>query len=171
MCTDIFHPFNVFMAERIARIIGLDICGIDIMTPDISEPLHENGGAVLEVNAGPGFRMHLAPIEGLPRNVSEPVIDMLYPAGSSSRIPIIAVSGTNGKTTTTRLIAHIVKTMGYKVGFTTTDGIYIHNRMVEQGDCTGPLSAEFGLKDPTVEYAWLEGAHGGLLKERPGFQN
>ena len=169
--TDIVHPFNVFMAERIARIIGLDICGIDLMTPDIREPLHENGGAVLEVNAGPGFRMHLAPIEGLPRNVAEPVIDMLYPPGTSSRIPIIAVSGTNGKTTTTRLIAHIVKTMGYKVGFTTTDGIYIHNRMVEQGDCTGPLSAEFVLKDPTVEYAVLECARGGILKAGLGFHN
>ena len=169
--TDIVHPFNVFMAERIARIIGLDICGIDLMTPDIREPLHENGGAVLEVNAGPGFRMHLAPIEGLPRNVAEPVIDMLYPPGSSSRIPVIAVSGTNGKTTTTRLIAHIVKTMGYKVGFTTTDGIYIHNRMVEQGDCTGPLSAEFVLKDPTVEYAVLECARGGILKAGLGFHN
>jgi cyanophycin synthetase len=169
--TDIVHPFNVFMAERIARIIGLDICGIDLMTPDIREPLHENGGAVLEVNAGPGFRMHLAPIEGLPRNVAEPVIDMLYPPGSSSRIPVIAVSGTNGKTTTTRLLAHIIKTMGYKVGFTTTDGIYIHNRMVEQGDCTGPLSAEFVLKDPTVEYAVLECARGGILKAGLGFHN
>src|SRR6185436_15056597 len=144
--TEIVHPFNVFMAERIARIIGLDICGIDIMTPDISLPLHENGGAVLEVNAGPGFRMHIAPAEGLERNVAEPVIDMLYPPGSTARIPIIAVSGTNGKTTTTRLIAHIVKTMGFKVGFTTTDGIYIQNRMVEAGDCTGPLSAEFVLR-------------------------
>ena len=169
--TDVVHPFNVFMAERIARIIGLDICGIDIMTPDIREPLHENGGAVLEVNAGPGFRMHLAPIEGLPRNVAEPVIDMLYPPGSTSRIPVIAVTGTNGKTTTTRLLAHIVKTMGYKVGFTTTDGIYIHNRMVEQGDCTGPLSAEFVLKDPTVEYAVLECARGGILKAGLGFHN
>jgi cyanophycin synthetase len=169
--TDIVHPFNVFMAERIARIIGLDICGIDLMTPDIREPLHENGGAVLEVNAGPGFRMHLAPIKGLPRNVAEPVIDMLYPPGSSSRIPVIAISGTNGKTTTTRLIAHIVKTMGYKVGFTTTDGIYIHNRMVEKGDCTGPLSAEFVLKDPTVEYAVLECARGGILKAGLGFHN
>lgn len=95
--TDIVHPYNVFMAERIARIIGLDICGIDIMTPDISVPMHENGGAVLEVNAGPGFRMHIAPAEGLPRNVAEPVIDMLYPPGVSSRIPIIAITGTNGK--------------------------------------------------------------------------
>ena len=169
--TEIVHPYNVFMAERIARIIGLDICGIDIMTPDISVPLYENGGAVLEVNAGPGFRMHIAPAEGLPRNVAEPVIDMLYPPGSSARIPIIAVTGTNGKTTTTRLIAHIVKTMGFKVGFTTTDGIYIQNRMVEQGDCTGPLSAEFVLRDPTVEYAVLECARGGILKAGLGFHN
>ncbi len=169
--TEIVHPYNVFMAERIARIIGLDICGIDIMTPDISVPIYENGGAVLEVNAGPGFRMHIAPAEGLPRNVAEPVIDMLYPPGSSARIPIIAVTGTNGKTTTTRLIAHIVKTMGYKVGFTTTDGIYIQNRMVESGDCTGPLSAEFVLRDPTVEYAVLECARGGILKAGLGFHN
>jgi cyanophycin synthetase len=169
--TDFVHPYNVFLAERIARIIGLDICGIDIMTPDISVPLHENGGAVLEVNAGPGFRMHIAPAEGLPRNVAEPVVDMLYPAGSNARIPIIAVTGTNGKTTTTRLIAHIVKTMGIKVGFTTTDGIYIQNRMVEQGDCTGPISAEFVLRDPTVEFAVLECARGGILKAGLGFHN
>jgi cyanophycin synthetase len=169
--TEIVHPYNVFMAERIARIIGLDICGIDIMTPDISVPMYENGGAVLEVNAGPGFRMHIAPAEGLPRNVAEPVIDMLYPPGSTARIPIIAVTGTNGKTTTTRLIAHIVKTMGYKVGFTTTDGIYIQNRMVEQGDCTGPLSAEFVLRDPTVDFAVLECARGGILKAGLGFHN
>lgn len=169
--TEIVHPFNVFLAERIARIIGLDICGIDIMSPDISEPLHENGAAVLEVNAGPGFRMHIAPAEGLPRNVAEPVIDMLYPPGSTARIPIIAVSGTNGKTTTTRLIAHIVKTMGHKVGFTTTDGIYIQNQMVEKGDCTGPLSAEFVLRDPTVDFAVLECARGGILKAGLGFHN
>ncbi len=169
--TDLVHPNNVFMAERIAKIIGLDICGIDIMTPDISVPLKENGGAVLEVNAAPGFRMHIAPTEGLPRNVAEPVVDMLYPLGSSARIPIIAVTGTNGKTTTTRLIAHMVKTMGHKVGFTTTDGIYIQNRMMEQGDCTGPVSAEFVLKDPTVDFAVLECARGGILKAGLGFHN
>jgi cyanophycin synthetase len=169
--TDLVHPSNVFLAERIARIIGLDICGIDLMTNDISEPLQDTGGAVLEVNAAPGFRMHVAPSEGLPRNVAEPVVDMLYPPGSSARIPIIAVTGTNGKTTTTRLIAHIVKTLGYKVGFTTTDGIYIQNRMVEQGDCTGPLSAEFVLKDPTVDFAVLECARGGILKAGLGFHN
>ena len=167
--TDLVHPYNVFLAERIARIIGLDICGIDIMASDLTTPLNENGGAILEVNAGPGFRMHIAPTEGLPRNVAEPVIDMMYPQGSNSRIPIIAVSGTNGKTTTTRLIAHMVKTMGYKVGFTTTDGIYIQNRMMQAGDCTGPMSAEFVLKDPTVDFAVLECARGGILRAGLGF--
>lgn len=169
--TDLVHPYNVFMAERISRIIGLDICGIDIMAPDLTTPIIENGGAVLEVNAGPGFRMHIAPTEGLPRNVAEPVIDMLYPPGSPAKIPIIAVTGTNGKTTTTRLIAHIMKTVRYKVGFTTTDGIYIQNRMLEQGDCTGPVSAEFVLRDPTVDFAVLECARGGILRAGLGFHN
>jgi len=167
--TDLVHPFNVFMCERIARIIGLDICGVDIMTNDISRPLDEDGGAVLEVNAAPGFRMHIAPTEGLPRNVAEPVIDMLYPPGSNVRIPIIAVTGTNGKTTTTRLIAHMAKTAGFKVGFTTTDGVYIQNQMVQKGDCTGPVSAEFVLKDPTVDFAVLECARGGILRAGLGF--
>lgn len=162
--TDLVHPYNVFMAERIARVVGLDICGIDIMAPDLFTPIRENGGAILEVNAAPGFRMHIAPTDGLPRNVAEPVIDMLFPPGTSSRIPIIAVTGTNGKTTTTRLMAHMVKTMGYKVGFTTTDGIYIQNRMLQAGDCTGPVSAEFVLKDPTVNFAVLETARGGILR-------
>ena len=125
--TDMMHPSLVFMSERISRIVGLDICGIDFMTKDISRPVSEVGGAVLEVNAGPGFRMHLAPAEGLPRNVAGPVIDMLYPPGSQSRIPIVAVTGTNGKTTTTRLLAHMAKMMGHTVGYTTTDGIYIQN--------------------------------------------
>lgn len=169
--TDIVHPDNVMMCERIARIIGLDICGIDIMTPDISEPIAEAGGAVLEVNAAPGFRMHIAPTEGLPRNVAEPVVDMLFPPGSSSRIPIVAVTGTNGKTTTTRLIAHMAKTTGYKVGFTTTDGIYIQNQMLMKGDCTGPASTEFVLKDPTVDFAVLECARGGILRAGLGFDH
>jgi cyanophycin synthetase len=167
--TDMVHPYNVFMAERIARIIGLDICGIDIMAPNLTEPISENGGAILEVNAAPGFRMHIAPTEGLPRNVAEPVIDMLFPPGTTARIPIIAVTGTNGKTTTTRLMAHIVKTMGHKVGFTTTDGIYIQNRMLQSGDCTGPVSAEFVLKDPSVDFAVLETARGGILRAGLGF--
>jgi len=167
--TEIVHPNNIFTAERIARVIGLDICGIDIMSPDISVPMPENRGVVLEVNAAPGFRMHLAPSEGIGRNVAEPVVDMLFPAGSQGRIPIVAITGTNGKTTTTRLTAHIAKTMGYKVGFTTSDGIYIQNRMLEKGDTTGPLSAKFVLMDPTVDYAVLECARGGMLKAGLGF--
>jgi cyanophycin synthetase len=167
--TDYVHPNNIFLAERIARIIGLDICGIDIMASDLSTPLEENGGAVLEVNAAPGFRMHIDPSEGLARNVAEPVIDMLYPPGASSRIPIIAISGTNGKTTTTRLTAHLVKSMGHKVGFTTSDGVYIQNMMMMKGDCTGPVSAEFVLKDPTVDFAVLECARGGILRAGLGF--
>lgn len=169
--TDIVHPDNVFMAERIARIIGLDICGIDVMCHDISEPVAKSGGAILEVNAGPGFRMHLAPTEGLPRNVAAAVVDMLYPPGSTSRIPIVAVTGTNGKTTTTRLLAHMVKMMGHNVGFTTSDGVYIQNQLLMTGDCTGPISAEFVIKDPTVDFAVLETARGGLLRAGLGFHN
>lgn len=169
--TDYVHPSNIFMAERIAKIIGLNICGIDVMASDLSTPVTENGGAVLEVNAAPGFRMHLDPTEGLPRNVAEPVIDMLYPPGTSARIPIIAISGTNGKTTTTRLIAHIVKQMGYKVGYTTTDGVYVQNQMMMRGDCTGPVSAEFVLRDPTVDFAVLECARGGILRAGLGFHH
>lgn len=167
--TDMVHPQNIFMCERIARVIGLDICGIDIMANNLTELLTDNGGVVLEVNAAPGFRMHLAPSEGLPRNVAAPVIDMLYPPGKSARIPIIAVTGTNGKTTTTRLIAHIVKNNGYRVGFTTSDGVYIQNSMLLKGDTTGPISAEFVLKDPTVEFAVLETARGGILRSGLGF--
>lgn len=167
--TDMMHPENIFLCERISRIIGLDVCGIDIMAENLTQSLKENGGVILEVNAAPGFRMHLAPSEGLPRNVAAPVIDMLYPPGKPSRIPIIAVTGTNGKTTTTRLLAHIVKNNGYKVGFTTSDGIYIQNHMMEKGDTTGPYSAEYILKDPTVEFAVLETARGGILRSGLGF--
>lgn len=167
--TDMIHPENIFLAERISRVIGLDVCGIDIMAENLTQPLKENGGVILEVNAAPGFRMHLAPSEGLPRNVAAPVIDMLYPPGKPSRIPIVAVTGTNGKTTTTRLLAHIVKNNGFKVGFTTSDGIYIQNHMLEKGDTTGPISAEYILKDPTVEFAVLETARGGILRAGLGF--
>lgn len=167
--TDLMHPENIFLCERISRVIGLDVCGIDIMAQNLTQPLKENGGCILEVNAAPGFRMHLAPSEGLPRNVAAPVIDMLYPPGKPSRIPIIAVTGTNGKTTTTRLMAHIVKNNGFRVGFTTSDGIYVQNHMMEKGDTTGPISAEYILKDPTVEFAVLETARGGILRSGLGF--
>jgi len=167
--TDHVHPQNIFICERISKIIGLDICGIDIMAENLTEPLTETGGVVLEVNAAPGFRMHIAPSEGLPRNVAGHVIDMLYPTGKSARIPIIAVTGTNGKTTTTRLIAHIVKNNGHRVGFTTSDGIYVQNTMMLKGDTTGPVSSEFILKDPTVDFAVLETARGGILRAGLGF--
>ena len=169
--TDEVHPTNIFMCERISKIIGLDICGIDIMAADLRAPISENGGAVLEVNAAPGFRMHIDPAVGLGRNVAEPVIDMLFPKGSEGRIPIIAVTGTNGKTTTTRLVAHIAKSAGYKVGYTTSDGVYIQNQLLMKGDCTGPVSSTFVLRDPTVDFAVLECARGGILKNGLAFQN
>ena len=169
--TDEVHPDNIFMCERISKIIGLDICGIDIMAPHLRLPVSQNGGAILEVNAAPGFRMHIDPAVGIGRNVAEPVIDMLFPKGSEGRIPIIAITGTNGKTTTTRLVAHIAKSAGYKVGYTTSDGVYIQNQLLMKGDCTGPVSSLFVLKDPTVEFAVLECARGGILKNGLAFQN
>ncbi|MFZ1263988.1 MAG: cyanophycin synthetase [Chitinophagaceae bacterium] len=169
--TDEVHPANIFMFERIAKIIGLDICGVDVMATDLRTPVAENGGAILEVNAAPGFRMHIDPSEGLPRNVAEPVVEMLFPKGSAGRIPIIAITGTNGKTTTTRLTAHIAKSAGKKVGYTTSDGVYIQNQMMMKGDCTGPVSSTFVLKDPTVDFAILECARGGILKSGLAFQN
>lgn len=167
--TDEVHPDNIFIFERIARIIGLDIAGIDVIAPDVSTPLIKNGGAIVEVNAAPGFRMHIAPSEGLPRNVAEPVVNMLFPPGEKFRIPIIAVTGTNGKTTTTRLIAHIMKNIGKNPGYTTTEGVYIGNRLIQPGDNTGPVSAQMVLRDPTVEVAVLEVARGGLLRAGLGF--
>ena len=167
--TDEVHPDNIFLFERIARIIGLDVAGIDVVAPDVSSPIVKNGGGIVEVNAAPGFRMHLAPSEGLPRNVAEPVVNMLFPPGEKFRIPIIAVTGTNGKTTTTRLIAHIMKNVGKNVGFTTTEGVYIGNKLIQAGDNTGPVSAQMVLRDPTVEIAVLETARGGLLRAGLGF--
>jgi cyanophycin synthetase len=167
--TDDIHPENIWLAERVAKVIGLDIAGIDIVTPDISRPLREVDGVVVEVNAAPGLRMHLAPSQGIARNVAEPIIEMLFPAGTPSRIPIIGITGTNGKTTTTRLIAHIYKQTNRTVGYTTTDGIYIGDFLVENGDNTGPQSAQLILNDPTVEVAVLECARGGILRSGLGF--
>lgn len=169
--TDEVHPQNVFLFERIARIIGLDIAGVDVIAPNVSEPLVQNGGGIIEVNAAPGFRMHLSPSEGIGRNVAEHVIDMLFPNGAESRIPIFAITGTNGKTTTTRLIAHILKGTGRTVGFTTTDGTYIANQQITQGDNTGPVSAQLVLKDPTVDVAVLETARGGIIRAGLGFDH
>lgn len=167
--TDEIHPENIWLCQRVAGIIGLDIAGIDVVTPDISQPIRETEGVIVEVNAAPGFRMHTAPSIGIPRNVGEPVIDMLFPPGSPCRIPIVAVTGTNGKTTTTRLIAHIFKHIHKVVGYTTTDGIYIGDWIVEKGDTTGPYSAQVILRDPTVEVAVLETARGGILRSGLGF--
>ncbi|KXK00028.1 MAG: UDP-N-acetylmuramyl tripeptide synthetase [Acidobacteria bacterium OLB17] len=167
--TDEVHPENVFLFERIARIIGLDVAGIDIIAENVAQPLRDIRGGIIEVNAAPGFRMHLAPSEGIGRNVAEHVIDMLFPTGTPARIPIIAITGTNGKTTTTRLIAHILKNSGRNVGFTTTDGTYIGNQQIVTGDNTGPISAQLVLKDPTVEVGVLETARGGIIRSGLGF--
>lgn len=166
--TDFIHPEIVQMAERAARSIGLDICGIDMVINDICKPLRNNG-VVLEVNAAPGFRMHTHPVKGKPRPVGEKVIEMLFPPGSTGRIPLTAITGTNGKTTTTRLLAHIARLAGYHTGYTTTEGIYIGNELVEEGDCTGPLSASKVLRDKTVDFAVLECARGGMLRSGLAF--
>lgn len=167
--TDDIHPENLWLAQRVAKIIGLDIAGIDVVTPDISKPLREMDGVIVEVNAAPGFRMHVAPSQGIARNVAAPVLDMLFPPGTPSRIPIVAVTGTNGKTTTTRLLAHIYKSTGVTVGYTTTDATYIGDYLVQKGDNTGPQSAQLILQDPTVEVAILESARGGILRSGLGF--
>ena len=169
--TDEIHPRNVWLAQRVAKIIGLDIAGIDIVTSDISKPLKETKGVIVEVNAAPGFRMHAAPSHGLPRNVGASVLEMLFPEQTPSRIPIVAITGTNGKTTTTRLTAHIYRQTDKIVGFTATDGIYIQEYLVEAGDNTGPYSAGAILKDPTVEVAVLETARGGILRSGLAFDS
>jgi cyanophycin synthetase len=162
--TDRVHPANIELAERIACLVDLDIAGIDVVAPSIETPVVENGGGIVEVNAAPGFRMHLAPTEGKPRPVGEAVVDMLFPPGCESRIPIITITGTNGKTTTARLCAHIAKMAGKNVGLTTSDGIYIRNQLVQKGDTTGPNSAQVVLRDPSVNFAVLETARGGILR-------
>lgn len=167
--TDEIHPDNITSCEMAAGIVGLDIAGIDVLSPDISVPFRENGAVIIEVNAAPGLRMHSHPSEGKARNVGAPVIDMLYPPGQPYTIPVIAVTGTNGKTTTTRLVAHLFRQTGKTVGFTTTDGVYLQNRLVMEGDMTGPFSANIILSNPTVDVAVLETARGGLLRAGLGW--
>ena len=170
--TDKVHPYNKFMLERAARLLNLNICGIDVMTKNIEIPITSEIGRILEINASPGLRMHLNPSNGKAHNVGEPIIKMLFPEiNTTARIPIIAITGTNGKTTTTRLVAHLAKQTGLKVGYTTTDGIYIGDHLIHEGDCTGPVSAKTILFDPTVDFAVLECARGGILRSGLGFDN
>ncbi|MFN8423974.1 MAG: cyanophycin synthetase [Anaerolineae bacterium] len=168
--TDIVHPDNREMAIRAARAIGLDVAGVDFLCDDISRSYAESGGAICEVNAAPGFRMHVSPSEGTPRDAAGPVMDMLFPPGSPSRIPIAAVTGTNGKTTTARMIAHIAKMSGHTVGLATTDGVYIDAKLTVAGDMTGPQAARMILRDPTIDLAVLETARGGLLRAGMGYK-
>ncbi len=169
--TDVIHPDNREMAVRAARAIGLDVCGIDFLTDDIARSFHETGGAICEVNAAPGFRMHVAPSEGQPRDVAGPVIDMLFPPGTPSRVPIASITGTNGKTTTTRMVGHILKMAGSRVGMTTSDGVYIDGHLTVPGDMTGPTAARMALRDPHTDVAVLETARGGLLRAGLGYRN
>jgi cyanophycin synthetase len=168
--TDIIHPVNRDMAERAAKAIDLDVCGVDFITHDITRSYRIDGGAICEVNAAPGFRMHVAPSEGTPRDVAGPVMDMLFPPGTPSRIPIAAITGTNGKTTTARLTAHIFKGAGNSVGMTTTDAVYIDGHKTVEGDMTGPVAARMVLRDPSVDVAVMETARGGLLRRGMGYR-
>ena len=169
--TDEIHPDTLWLAERVSHIIGLDVAGIDVITTDITKTLAEVDGTIVEVNAAPGLRMHISPCQGVGRNVAAPILNMLFPPGTPTRIPIVAITGTNGKTTTTRLIAHIFSQVYNAVGFTTTDGIYIGDRLLEKGDTTGPQSAQIILQDPTVDIAILETARGGILRSGLAFQH
>lgn len=167
--TDQVHPGNARLAELAAQILALDVAGLDMLCRDIGRPLAEQGGAIVEVNAAPGLRMHLHPSSGQPRAVGEPIVDMLYPAGAPARIPILAVTGTNGKTTVTRLLGHMFETARCVVGMTCTDGTYIDKERILSGDCSGPRSATAVLMHPRVEVAVLETARGGILREGLAF--
>ena len=169
--TDAVHPDNREMAVRAIQAVGLDVGGVDFLTDDISQSYKDIGGAIVEVNAAPGFRMHVAPSEGQPRDVAGKVIEMLFPTGTPSRIPIAAITGTNGKTTTSRMLAHILKTCGKTVGLTTTDGIYVNGKQTVKGDTTGPKSAQMVLRDPVVDFAVFETARGGLVRSGLGYDS
>lgn len=165
--TDEVHPSIRSMCERAARLVSLDICGVDLITEDISQPVKRGG--ILELNAGPGLRMHCFPSEGKPRDVGGAIVEMIYPKGENGRIPIISVTGTNGKTTVTRMVSHVLESLGQTVGLTTTDGIYIAGERVVEGDTTGPGSAQAVLSDPSVEVAVLETARGGIVRRGLGY--
>ncbi len=167
--TDEIHPDNAAIAVQAAATIGLDVAGIDMMAPDIARSVAETGGGIVEVNAAPGLRMHIAPSEGIARDVAKPIIASLLPKGSNSRIPIFAVTGTNGKTTTVRMMARILTEAGYRVGFTSTTGVYVEKRRLAAGDASGPKSARMLLRNPCVDAVVLETARGGLLREGLGF--
>ncbi|AMV32376.1 Cyanophycin synthetase [Pirellula sp. SH-Sr6A] len=167
--TDIVHPDVARQCVEAARVIGLDIAGVDVVAQDITQPLQGQRGVIVEINAGPGLRMHIEPSSGQGRPVGEAIIDMMFPEGNNGRVPIVSVTGVNGKTTTTRLVSHIVGCTGKKVGMTCTDGIYIHGRRIDSGDCSGPQSARSVLMNPAVEAAVLETARGGILREGLGF--
>lgn len=167
--TEAIHPYNAAIAEQAAAVVGLDVCGIDFLCPDIARPVSETGGGIVEVNAAPGFRMHLEPSSGKPRNVAKPVIDLLFPEGRSSRIPIFAITGTNGKSTTVRMVTRILRERGDNVGMTTTSGVYFNEHLLKRGDASGPKSARMVLANPKVDAAVLETARGGILREGLGF--
>ncbi len=166
--TDVIHPDNRDMAVRAVTAIGLDVGGVDFLSPDITESYKQIGGGICEINAAPGFRMHVSPSEGLPRDVAGPVIDMLFPAGTPSRVPIAGITGTNGKTTTSRMLAHITKMAGFTPGLTTTDGVYIDSQRTVEGDMTGPIATRMVLADTQIDIAILEIARGGLLRAGMG---
>jgi cyanophycin synthetase len=166
--TDIIHPDNREMAVRAVTAIGLDVGGVDFLCPDIAESYKTVGGGICEINAAPGFRMHVAPSEGTPRDAAGPVIDMLFPPGAASRVPIAGITGTNGKTTTSRMLAHICKMAGLTPGLTTTDGVYIDGQRTVEGDMTGPVATRMVLADPKIDVAVLEIARGGLLRAGMG---
>jgi cyanophycin synthetase len=168
--TDVLHYDNRIMAERAVKAVGLDVGGVDYISPDISRSYKEVGGAIVEINAAPGFRMHVAPTEGTPRDVAGPVIDMLFPKDTPYRIPIAAITGTNGKTTTTRMVGHILKLSGCTVGMTTSDGVYIDGNLTVKGDMTGPWASHLVLRDPSVDAAVLETARGGIVRAGLGWR-